>query len=55
MDSTLDFGDKTIKGAEREFKGFKSYFGNISELDTWKHCKTSMGSDIYISKIIQYA
>lgn len=47
MDSTLDYGDKVIKGAEREFKGVRLYFANVSEIEKWKYWKTTMGSEIY--------
>lgn len=51
MDSTLDFGDKTMKKAEKEFKQMKKYFKGDLIINDWTTWRTSMGSTIYQATI----
>lgn len=47
MDSTLDYGDKVIKKAEKEFIEIRKYTVSDMMLLRWSHTRTSMGSDVY--------
>lgn len=47
MDSTLDYGDKVIKKAEKEFVEIRKHTASDKMLLHWNHNRTSMGSDVY--------